>query len=63
MLSLYGSLYFAQDVQVGHWTFLLPMRSICARFAQDCTSLPNAQYMRKIASIIGRNMSHIACLL
>ena len=28
-----------------------PMRNICARFAQDCTSFPNVQYMRKIVLI------------
>ena len=29
-----------------------PMRNICARFAQDCTSFPNAQYdLRKIVLI------------
>ena len=27
---------------------LSPMRNICARFAQNCTSFPNAQYMHKI---------------
>ena len=27
---------------------LSPMRNICARFAQDCTHFPNAQYMHKI---------------
>ena len=28
--------------------FLLSMCNICARFAKDCTSFPNAQYMHKI---------------
>ena len=27
-----------------------PMRNICARFAQDCTFFPNAQYMCKICT-------------
>ena len=27
-----------------------PMRNICARFAQDCTSFSNAQYMHKICA-------------
>ena len=27
-----------------------PMCNICARFVQDCTSFPNAQYMRKICA-------------
>ena len=27
-----------------------PMHNICARFAQDCTYFPNAQYMRKICA-------------
>ena len=27
---------------------LSPVHNICARFAQDCTFFPNAQYMRKI---------------
>ena len=35
----------------------------CAIYVQDCTSLPNVQYLHKIASIIGRNMSHITSLL
>ena len=31
--------------------FLFSMRNIWARFAQDCTSFSNAQYMRKIVLI------------
>ena len=42
---------------------LSPTCNICPRFAQDCTSLPNVQYLHKIAGIIGRNMSHITYLL
>ena len=39
---------YAQDL---HKIVLLsPMCNICARFAQDCTSFPNAQYMRKICA-------------
>ena len=40
-----GLLYFAQDAQVAHWMCQcaiyaqdsVPMRNICAKFAQDCT--------------------------
>ena len=61
MLSLeirLGLLYFAQDAQVAHWMcqcaiyaqHLHKILSQCARFAQDCTYFPSAQYMRKICT-------------
>ena len=39
---------YAQDLR--KIVLISPMRSICARFAQDCTSFSNAEYMRKICA-------------
>ena len=62
---IHGLLYFAQDAQLAHWMYqcaiyaqdlrkivlLSPMRNICARFVQDCTSFSNVQDLRKIVVI------------
>ena len=53
MHKICGRLYFfpqcAIYVQDLHKILhISPMRNICARFVQDCTSFPNAQCMRKI---------------
>ena len=31
---------------------LSPMHNICTRFAQDCTTFPNAQYMHKLLPVL-----------
>ena len=57
-------LYFFPNTQCMRKIVLLsPMRNICTRFVQDCTSFPSVQYMHKIEAIIGRNMSLITYLL
>ena len=49
--QIFGLLYFAQDPQyLRKLRLLLSMRNICARFAEDCTSFPNPQEMRKICT-------------
>ena len=45
----FGLLYFAQDAQVS-------MRNICARFAQDCTSFPNAHICARFAQDCTSNL-------
>ena len=61
--AIYGQDYLPNAQYMHKITLLSPMRNICARFAQDCTSFLNVQYMEKIAGIIGKNMSHITYLL
>ena len=42
---------FSPNAQYMHKIVLIfPMRNICARFVQNCTSFPNVQYMRKICA-------------